>query len=122
MRSVEVECEILATSGHLNVMLNASGKNVVLSCRRVGDGIGTLSLIKMMLGSKQSIHALHSLTASQSMSLQLELCGRLVAQLGYRSKPGLFSWFLGFYPAQVYLWQLCAVVIDDWRSHGARGQ
>jgi len=97
-------------------MLNASGKNAVVSCKKVGDGIGTLSLIQLMLRSKQSIHVLHNLTASQSMSLQVELCGRPVAHLGHRSKPGPFSWLLGFYPAQVDLWQLCAVLIDDWRS------
>lgn len=102
MRALEIEANLLATCDKRTVAFVASGNSGVLSFSNwQRPAAGMLGIFPLSTRSRQDLLRLHRRCAELGMSLTVEVCGRAVAQLGDRCKPGIFSRLLGVHPVEV---------------------
>ncbi len=104
MKAVEIEANLLAVCGNQKVTFCAAGNEGVLSFPNVDRSTaGVFNLLPLFVRSRDNFRQLHRGCTVLGLSLTLEVCGRAVAQVGQRCKPGMFSRLLCVYPAEVRL-------------------
>ncbi|MBX9949935.1 MAG: hypothetical protein K2Y39_12275 [Candidatus Obscuribacterales bacterium] len=102
MRNFELEANLLATCAKHIVALSSSGKNGVLSLSNTHrPATAIMGMLPLSNCSRQNLLELHRGCTELGLSLSVEVCGRAVAQLGSRCRPGVFSRLLGVYPVEV---------------------
>ena len=102
MTALDIEANLLATSDKRTVAFVASGGSGVLSFSNLRlPATGMLRIIPLSICSRQNVLRVHRRCADLGLSLTVEVCGRAVAQLGSRCKPGIFSRLLGIHPVEV---------------------